>query len=104
MYFHFLGCVNFLASCFIEEIIKVLGEKGYLKKQFLEYLITPRLRTLDFSTMCVRNEISDLLRFAANRCPVRNIKIYTYGFNFNFIPAVVLGTENFDALSSHIFP
>jgi hypothetical protein len=54
--------------------------------------------------MCVRNEISDLLRFAANRCPVRNIKIYTYGFNFNFIPAVVLGTENFDALSSHIFP
>nr|CAH0106758.1 unnamed protein product [Daphnia galeata] len=60
---------SLLPSYFIEEIIKVLGEKGYLKKQFLEHLMTPRLHTLDFSSMCVRTEISDLLRLAAIRCP-----------------------------------
>jgi hypothetical protein len=60
-----------LASVIIEEIILLLKKKKLLENKFIELLITPQLWTLDFRSMCEKDEtVSGLLRLATIISPV----------------------------------
>jgi hypothetical protein len=71
------------ASVILEGIIRHLTQNNQLKEQYLELLITPHLRTLDFS-MCDKNSISGLLRLASRKCPVSILEIFLLNLAFKF--------------------
>ena len=54
----------------IEDIISCLKKKKLLETNVIELLISPQLRTLDFSSMCEENKVSGLLRLATIISPV----------------------------------
>lgn len=60
----------FPASIIMDEIIACLKKKKLLETKIIELLITPQLRTLDFSSMCEDNEVSGLLRLVTIKSPV----------------------------------
>ncbi len=63
------------ASTFLEQIIEILMRKNLLKREHLELLVTPKLRTLNFMPyFCNDNtaKISQFLHLTSIRCSVRN--------------------------------
>lgn len=87
-WFLYFVCDVSSASVILEGIIRHLTLSNQLKEKYLELLITPHLRTLDFS-MCDKHSISGLLRLASRKCPVmtkfffKNIKAFKISYLYN---------------------